>query len=90
MATNRNRPRTPIKNRRERQTKKGGGRTTVVIGLLLVFSAMGVVAFLTPFVLAGAAYAYAADAPASNGFSTTPCSYAARIASVREPTSSFR
>ncbi|MBV8086615.1 MAG: PBP1A family penicillin-binding protein [Chloroflexi bacterium] len=62
MATNRNRPRTPIRNRRERKAKKGGGKSTAIIGIALVFSAMGIVAFIAPFVLAGAAYAYAADA----------------------------
>ncbi|MBV9121046.1 MAG: PBP1A family penicillin-binding protein, partial [Chloroflexi bacterium] len=56
------RPRTPVKDRRQRQAKRGGPKVTFAIGLLLAFSLAGVAVLVTPFVLAGAAYAYAADA----------------------------
>ena len=56
------RPRTPVKERRERKGKGGSALVTFAIGVVLALSLLGVVAVATPFVLAGAAYAYAADA----------------------------
>jgi 1A family penicillin-binding protein len=65
------RSRSAVKNRRERGVRKAGsGKVTVAVGLLMVFATLGIVAFVTPFVLAGAAYAYAADALSKINFTS--------------------
>ena len=56
------RPRTPIHDRRERKAKQSGPKVTFAIGVLMAFALLGVAAFCAPFIIAGAAYAYASDA----------------------------
>src|SRR5207244_3856324 len=46
------------------------GKATVAIGLVLVFGFLGIAAFAAPFVLAGATYAYAADALSQLNFTS--------------------
>src|SRR5436305_4168514 len=65
------RPRNAVRNRRESRTQRGAsGAATIAVGVMLIFATLGIVAFATPFVLAGAAYAYAADALSKINFTS--------------------
>ncbi|HEY8692710.1 MAG TPA: PBP1A family penicillin-binding protein [Chloroflexota bacterium] len=65
------RPRSAVKNRRQRGARGGAsGRATIAIGFLLVFSVAGIFALVTPFLAAFSAYAYAADALSQINFTS--------------------
>jgi membrane peptidoglycan carboxypeptidase len=65
------RPRSALKNRRQRIARQtAGGQTTLVLGVLMVFAVLGIVVFITPFAAAFAAYAYAADALSKLNFTS--------------------
>ncbi|HVA24603.1 MAG TPA: PBP1A family penicillin-binding protein [Chloroflexota bacterium] len=65
------RPRSAVKNRRQRGARGGAsGRATIAIGFLLVFSVAGIFALITPFVAAFSAYAYAANALSQLNFTS--------------------